>query len=161
MKLYELTSGYLKLWDMVENEEVDLQMVEDTLQSVEGDIQDKAESMVKILKSVDANVKGLKDEEERLNKKRKSFENKYESIKKYLEYNLITMGIDKLQTSIATVSIANNPPSVDIFNEELVPDVYKIPQPAKIDRKSILEDLKLGVVVDGAGIKQGKSIRIR
>lgn len=161
MKLYELTSDYLRLWNMVEDEEIDLQMLEDTLQSVEGDIQEKAEGMVRILKSIDANSKALKEEEDRLNKKRKSLENKYGSLKSYLESHLMLMGINKLQTSIATVSIANNPPSVNILDENLIPEAYKIPQPAKIDKRGILEDLKAGAIIDGVEIQQGKSIRIR
>lgn len=166
MKLYEIANAYETLWSMVEDDEADLQMIEDTLQSIEGDLEEKVENMIKIIRSIEAEEKALKEEESRLNTKRKARENKRESIKKYLEQNLITMGINKVKTKVGTVNIQNNPQSIEIIDEEVLlsnPESqhYWIPQPKKLDKKKLLEDLKAGKKIEGVVLKQTKSLRIR
>ena len=60
-----------------------------------------------------------------------------------------------------TVSIQNNPPSVNIQNDATVPDKYYVPQPPKLDKKSLLDDLKSGAVYEGIELQQTKSLRVR
>jgi len=59
------------------------------------------------------------------------------------------------------VSIQNNPPSVRVVNEELIPSHFMIPQPPKLDKKTILQKLKDGEKVPGVELAQGRSLRIR
>lgn len=161
MKLYDIHQKFAEIWDMVENEDADLEMLEDCLQSMEGELEFKAENMVRIMKSFEADEKVLKEEADRLTAKRKSIENKREGMKKWLETNLIQMGIDKVKTSIANVSIANNPPSVDILDEKAIPSKYWKQKEPELSKSLIMEDLKLGISVPGATTKQTKGIRIR
>ena len=48
--IYELTGQFLQLLDMLEDEEVDEQVIMDTLESVEYEIEDKADGYAKIIK---------------------------------------------------------------------------------------------------------------
>lgn len=48
--IYELTGQFLQLLDMLEDEEVDEQVIMDTLESVEYEIEDKADGYAKITK---------------------------------------------------------------------------------------------------------------
>ena len=48
--LYELTGFFLELMDMLEDEECDEQCIMDTLESVEYEIEDKADGYAKIIK---------------------------------------------------------------------------------------------------------------
>ena len=52
MRLYELTGQFLELLDMLEDEEVDEQVIMDTLESVEYEIEDKADGYAKIIKAL-------------------------------------------------------------------------------------------------------------
>ena len=135
--------------------EIALGQVEDTLET-------KAESMAVLVKSIDGDVAALKDEESRLAKRKKALENKQTNIKLYLENQLKVMGIDKVKTQLFTVSLQNNPPSVNILDEDLIPEQYKKSVTTiSLVKKDILDALKLGQVILGAEIKQSKSLRIR
>ena len=161
-KLYELTEMYQNIWELVGDEEVDLDALEIALGQVEDTLEVKAESMAVLVKSIDGDVSALKEEESRLAKRRKALENKQTNIKLYLENQLKVMGIDKVKTPLFTVALQNNPPSVNILDEDLIPEQYKkTVTTTSIVKKDILDALKDGQVVEGAEIKQGKSLRIR
>lgn len=160
MKLFEMTEQYQKLLSMVDDE-CDMQAIQDTLEGIDGMIADKAESIAKLMKSIEADEQGIKGEEERLYARRKALENRRTSIKEYLQQQLIGAGIDKVKGTMFTVSIQNNPPSVNIQDDATVPDKYYIPQPPKLDKKALLDDLKAGAVYEGIAIQQTKGVRIR
>lgn len=161
MKLYEISQGFEYLLSLMEDPDTDLEMLNDTLESLEFELEEKAENIVKIMKSIEAQEKALKDEENRLSSRRKTFENKREGLKKYLQNNMELMKKDKIKTALFSINIQNNPPSVDIKDETKVPKKYKVKQPDKIDKKAILEDLKADIKVRGCEMVQGRSLRIR
>jgi hypothetical protein len=118
--------------------------------------------MAKIIKGIDGDIDTLKSEEKRLAEKRRVLENKKNNIKAYLENQLRVMEIDKIKTPLFTVSLQKNPPSVEIVDEDLIPDKFKkTVTTVSVVKKDLLEALKAGQVIEGAEIKQGKSLRIR
>ena len=162
MKLYELTEMYQNVWNLIEDEDVDIESLEMALNQIEENIELKAEGMAKLIKSIDGDVAALKEEENRLANKRKTLENKQKNIKTYLEYQLIGMGIDKVKTPLFTVALQNNPPSVRFIDEALIPEQYKVrTELVSIPKKLILDDIKEGKEVAGCELVQGKSLRIR
>lgn len=161
-KLYELTEMYHNVWDLVEDEEADLDGLEKALESIEENIEGKAENTAKLIKSIEGNINTLKEEEKRLAKKRRAMENKTNRIKDYLEMQLRVMEIDKVQGELFTVALQNNPPSVNFIDENLIPEKYKEEVvTVKIPKKAILDDIKAGIEVPGTEMVQKKSLRIR
>jgi uncharacterized protein YlxW (UPF0749 family) len=158
MKLYELTSNYLSVMEMAE--EMDTDTLNDTLESIEEEIHDKAENIAKLVKNLNADVDALKTEEKRLADRRKSLENKVIHLKEYLQNQLEVAGLDKVKRPTLTVSIQNNPPSVKVIDEKLLSD-FMIPQDPKLDKKAILTALKEGQEVNGAELFQSRGVRIR
>ena len=158
MKLYELTTNYVSLMEMAE--EMDATTLQDTLESIEEEIHDKAENIGKLIKNINADVDALKSEEKRLADRRKSLENKVTHLKEYLQNQLEVAGLDKVKRPTLTVSIQNNPPSVKVIDEKLLSD-YMIPVEPRLDKKAILTALKEGMEVSGAELVQGRSVRIR
>ena len=70
--LYELTGQFLELMDMLQDEECDEQCIMDTLESIEFEIEDKADGYAKIIKSLESNVEGLSKEADRLTARKKT-----------------------------------------------------------------------------------------
>ena len=160
-KLYELTEMYQNISNLIE-EDADNETLEKALDEITDNIQIKAENMAKLIKSIEGNINALKDEEKRLQAKRKALENKVVNIKEYLENQLKAMGLKKVQGNLFTVSIQKNPQSVNILNEDLIPEQFKkVVTTTKIDRKELLAALKEGQEIEGAEIKQTESLRIR
>lgn len=159
MKLYDLTTQYIQLLDLAENVEEDV--FQDTLSAIQEAIEDKAENIGKFIRCLESDVKALKEEEQRLADRRRTLENRITSVKEYLQNQMEVAGLDKIKRPTITVSIQNNPPSLDVMDEALIPADYLVPQPSKIDRKAILTALKDGLVIEGCSIKIGRSVRIK
>jgi replicative superfamily II helicase len=159
MKLYELAQNYAQLMEMAEEMESDALV--DTLESLQDAIEDKVENIAKLIKNLEADVKIIKEEEQRLADRRRSIESKVARLKEYLQEQLEVAGLQKVKRATITVAIQNNPPSVEIADEKLIPSEFMIPQNPKIDKQAILERLKNGEMVPGCSLKQTKGVRIR
>jgi hypothetical protein len=83
-----------------------------------------------------------------------------ERLKENLKIAMQELGTDELSGIDTRFKLQQSPPSCVIDNEESLDAAYKtIVQTTKIDKKRILEDLKLGVPVVGAHIEQSSYIR--
>ena len=74
LKLYEISEELVTLEDMLYDDTVDQETVQDTLEMSNMDFEDKADNYAKIIRTMDASIKALKDEEQRLSGRRKSLE---------------------------------------------------------------------------------------
>lgn len=159
MKLYELTDNYMQLVELAD--QLDEETFRNTLESIQDSIEDKVENTAKVIKSIEADVQAIKEEEKRLEERRQALEKKIDNIKDYLKEQLEKAGIDKVKRATFTVSIQNNPPKAEIVDEKSIPLQFMIPQPAKVDKRAILEKLKSGEHVPGAALVQERGVRIR
>lgn len=163
MKLYELNEYWNNINELLEDAESEEQKeeFEKVLENINEEIEQKAENIAKVLKNLDANVEALKKEEERLALKRKAIENNIKSLKNYLEVTMINQGKKKFKTNLFSFSIQKNAPSLNIIDGANIPENYYIKQAPKLDKKSLLKDIKNGITVEGVELKQSESLRIR
>ena len=160
--LYELTEDYIALLEMAEDEEIDEDVFRDTMEGIVGSIEDKADAYAKIMRMLGGQVDTIDAEEKRLAARKKGLQRNIDRMKRNLEDAMLRVGTRKMKTPLFTYSIQKNPPSVEItVSEEHVPAMYRIPQPDKVDKRAILEDLKNGAVLAWAQLKQTESLRIR
>ena len=157
MNLYELSLAFQE----VQNMELDPEVMKDTLDSIEDAIENKAENIAKLVRNLESDVSAYKEEEDRLKTKRQAMENKVKWLKTYLEDNMKLTGKTKFKSGMFNFSIQKNPVSVNITDENILPEDYLIPQPPKVDKTSLKEALKSGIEVPGAELKQTEGLRIR
>lgn len=157
-KLYELTGIFKQIAEM---EGIDEETKLDTLESIDWteQFEEKVENTVKVIKNKEADVDQLKEEIDRLTKRKKSIENDITRLKTGLQGAFEITGHDKIKTLLFTVSLANNKPSV-VVDEDLLPKKYFI-QTLKPDKTAIKELLKAGKKVKGAVLQESRSLRIR
>ncbi|HDU0469623.1 TPA: siphovirus Gp157 family protein, partial [Listeria monocytogenes] len=74
MKLYELTQAYNQVLEMAE--ELDTETLQDTLDSIREPIEEKAENIIKMVKSIEVEAEGLAKEVERLTKRKTALDAK-------------------------------------------------------------------------------------
>lgn len=160
-RLYDITNDFVKVQEMIESGEYDEAALKDTLESLEFDLEEKAENYAKIMKNLEADIAGLKLEEERLENKRKSLENKIEYLKKNLENAMITAKHLKFKTPLFSFNVQNNAPSLDIETEENIPKEFYKEQAPKLDRVALLKHIKEGTEIEGVSIKRTQSLRIK
>lgn len=159
-KLYELTQNYNNLLELVDNPDVPTEMLEESLNSIDDEIDTKAENIAKVIKSIESDIAGLKGEEKRLADRRKSLEGRIDNLKEYVEGSMRAVGKEKIRGKAFTLGIQRNAPSVDIIDEDVIPEQYFITK-KELSKKDILVALKKGEEVPGAAIKQTESLRIR
>ena len=132
MTLYEITGELLELQNMIE-EGADPDVVNDTIESVEFDLEQKAEGYVMVIRNLEAQAKAIKDEEKRLREKRLAAENGIERLKKRLFDSMNATGKKKLNAGVFTLSIQKNGGALPVIIDE---DVMNMPQEMlKIDIK--------------------------
>ena len=158
MNLYEITGAVQQLAEMFEEGEIDEQTYNDTVESLGSSIE--VEEIVKAIRNKLAEAEMYKAEAERFTKKKQKAEKSVEWLKKVLMSYLCVMNERKLNTSLFCVTRGTSK-AVSVYDENVIPEQYMIPQPAKVDKKSILADLKAGVDVPGAHIKETEYITIK
>ena len=162
--LYELTEQYAAVRDMLFDEDVDEQVINDTLESIEGAIEVKADNYAKIIRTMDASIKALKDEEQRLSGRRKALEERQKWLKDTLEANMRYTGKMKFKTPLFSFSIQKNgglEPLVITGELEDIPGRYLIQQPPIPDNMKIRKLLEEQPVEWAHLEPRGESLRIR
>ena len=160
MNLYTLTSNYTQVLDLID-EGAEMMCLQDTLDSLTDAIEDKAENIAKIIKTIDAEATALKVEEKRLADRRKSLENRSKGLKDYLQSNLEMVGLKKLKGKLFSFTIQKNAAKLNIVDADKIPIHYWLVPSPVLDNVSIKEALKEGQLVEGASLSQGESLRIR
>ena len=160
MNLFELTENYVKFFTMLEEVDEITEELEEMANNLNIAIEEKSDNYVKMIKNLDANVEAYKNQEKIFNKKRKTAENKISWLKKNLQASMEQTGRKRVETELFTISIQKNTPALDITSEDNIGDeYYKIER--TLNKKDLLNDIKEGLIIDGVGIKQTESLRIR
>ena len=158
--LYELTGQYRELLDMAETEELDKQLIADTLEALEGEIETKADGYAKIIRELEGKAELLKSEIDRLSNRKTAIENNIKSMKEALQNAMYITGKVKFKTNLFNFSIQKNPPKLVIDKPEEIPEKFLIPQPPKVDNTKLKEVLK-EKELPFAHLEQSESLRIR
>lgn len=178
IKLWEATDAIeiVRDWlsehdaEMRENEGALPDELAELLSHVEGSFNEKAERVALFIREMLATGKAIKEEEERLRDRRKSFENASDRLKRYLEANMLQAEKMRIDGKLVTLRIQKNPPHVDgeLSQEELCildmmesPFVSVVPATFRLDAKLVIEAWKAGAEIPaGLAVSQGASLRI-
>lgn len=163
LKLYEITGEYLTLCQMAEDTDVDATVFADTLASIQGELEVKADSYAMIITNLSGDVEKIDKEIERLTHMKKVLKNRTDYLKNNLENAMKMMNVRKLKTDFHSYSIQKNPQSLSIIDESKISAEYLISQDPKLDRKRLLADVKANpeAFAGIAETKQTESLRIR
>lgn len=108
MNIYELTGNYEHLLNMLYDEDVDEKALLDTLESIEGDIEDKADGYAKIIKELEAQSKARKEEAKRLTESAQTLDNRIKMLKSNLFNCMKITGKTKFTTNLFSFNIVKN-----------------------------------------------------
>lgn len=166
MTLYELTESWLNVQQMMEDTD-DMEAVLDTLEAIEGGIEDKADNYGKLIRNLTADVESIKAEEERLAKRRRTISNNIDSLKERLFFTMKAINKDRIKTDLFSFTVANNPPTAQIDDEPgflewaRANDTRFVREKIELNKKALAEALKSGEEITGAKLIQTRGLRIR
>lgn len=162
MNIYEITGNILSLQTMAEEGIIDEDTLKDTMESLEGELEDKADAYAKVIKNIEAQATAIGIEEDRLRERRQVLENNIKRMKKTLQESMELTGKTKFKTTLFSFNVQNNAKSVVLDTEDLmsIPEKYQ-KATITINKTLIKEDLESGAELPFAHIEQTRSIRIR
>lgn len=158
--LHLLTGQYL---DLANNEEIPPDAIADTLEAIQGTINEKAQALADWSLDMDGNVLKIDAAIERLAEKKKSILKRKESLHEYLRMNMEVAGIKKITCPLFNITFVDGADIVEITDESALPDDYvSVKTTVSPDKNLIKKALKDGYEVAGARLGKGKSsIRIK
>jgi len=151
--LYKIANSFASLM----NEDLDPELIIDTVEGIEGEFSDKVESLLAIIKNKTSDAKALKAESDNLSARAKAVNNQIEGIKQYIAHSLKTMDKKKITAGLHTVTIRKPVPVLKIADASKLPielvDIDTVFKPKTADIKNLL---KSGEKIEGATLEDGK-----
>lgn len=158
-KLYELSDKYKEL---SEREDLDPEVLHDTLDAINDVIEDKADNIAAWIDDLTSAAKRKKAKAKEWNDSAKEDLKKADSLKHYLIQELTHAGKKKMETDRFLLSTRKNNPATVIDDATLIPDTFKTTKATEsIDKTAIKEAIKLGKDVPGAHLQASQSITIK
>ena len=161
MNLYEITGELLALLEMAENPDTDPEALQDTMEAVTGELEEKAEGYGCVIRQLEYDSAALATEIKRLNARKKTIEENITAMKTRLQEAMIATGQRKLKTNLFSFTVRKNAPALTVTDEDKIPERYWVlPEPV-LDKAALKDDLKSGQEIPGATLTQGESLQIR
>lgn len=161
LSLYNITNGFQQLMEMEEITEEDKEKIYNELTDL---LNQKSQNIIGYTKNIELTIEAMKTEEKRIADNRKELENRLTKFKEYVKDCMEKCGFTKIETELGQISIAKNPMSVEIENENEIPNEFKEEiVTTKIDKTAIKNHFKeTGEIVSGVKIIDDKtSLRIK
>jgi hypothetical protein len=154
--LYNLTNDFAAVVNHLEEMELDSEVLQDTLDSLQVPIEEKVENIVKYMKSLEALADAKKLEVKRLSDSASSDLKKVEWFKNYMADNLKKVGIKDIQAGVFKVGFKKGSEVVEVAPNFDVNSInnkaflrFKDPE---LDKTKIKAALKAGYIVDGVSL---------
>ncbi len=151
LTLYEISNKFAEIIDKIEYGEITEEEYNKLGTQLAIELKNKSSNIVAYLQNENAFIEAIDTQVKRLQDMKKIKENKIERFKQYVKENMEKMNIQKLETEIGTISICNSPLSVEIVENDKVPNKYKkIIQTEQINKTAIKDDFKkTGELIEG------------
>lgn len=159
LSLYNITNKFVELMDKAECGELTEEEYNELGQELAIQLQQKGSNIIGYTKNIELTVNAMKEEEKRIAENRKSLESKLDKFKQYVKENMERLGITKMDTELGILSVTKNPISVEITNENEVPNEFiQEVITKKIDKTAIKNHFKnTGEIVAGTKIITDKT----
>lgn len=138
MTIYEITEGFLQLQQLLEDPEVDSQLIDDTMESLDYDFEEKADNYAKMIRNMEGNIAAIENEQERLSAKKNLLKAGIKKLKTSLQDAMVATGKRKFKTDLFSFSVQKNggkaPVVLDVQDTSELPDeLVRIKEEADLD----------------------------
>ena len=167
MTLYDLNVQMQTILEMAEDGDLDQKLIADTLEGVEGEIEDKLDSYGVVMNELQMDVAKIDQEIKRLTEKKRLINNNIDRMKNVVQYTMTeVLNTKKVKGEKFTWSIQKNGGKAPVI---LNPDVSIMSYPerfqdwdVKADKVAIREALEAGEVLPFASLgERGESLRLK
>lgn len=160
--LYLLAQEYRQAAAELANLDLPPEVVRDTLESMSGDLEHKAQNIAMMVRSFEADAEAVKQWAKDANDRARAIETRAEALRVYLDKNMTACGIEKIEGPGVKISFRKSS-AVVIDEPGLIPaEFMKTPEPPPPapDKTAISKAIKEGREVAGAHIEQRRNLQI-
>lgn len=165
--LYKLASQHQELEQLATDDELDetmLEAIRNTLDGLQGSIQEKGQSVAAMALNLESWAKAAKEASKQLAQRAQRIERRADALREYMRFALESAGITKIEGPEFTVAIRKNPASVQIAPETDLGDewmVFPEAPPPTPDKRKIAEALRAGKTITGCSLVSTTRLDIR
>lgn len=162
--LYDITGRMFDLLAIADDEDIEPEVFQDTLESIEGEYDDKIECYCKAIKNLEADAKAFEEEEKRLKAKKEKLNKNIDRMKKTIFDSMKLMEKTSAGGKVLKASIQKNggklPLLLDVDPDAVPFEFQKVKTEPNND--AIREALDAGVQLTFAHYgERGESLRIK
>lgn len=164
LTLYQLATEHAALAERLTDLELDADTIRDTLEAESMALEVKATNVALIARNLEALAAQIKDAEQQMAARRKSYEARAEWLRGYLLAAMQTANLPAIVGPTLDIKRAKLPGRVIVDDPLVVPQEFyrqPPPPPPEIDKAAIRNALKAGQQVPGAYLEQGETVRIK
>lgn len=103
--LYSMTNDYVELMGRLYDEDLDEQIITDTLDCIESAMEDKCDSIAMVMNELQGDIDKIDKEIKRLQARKKTLENNHDRLKGYIERAMRAVGKLKFKTNLFSYGI--------------------------------------------------------
>lgn len=162
LKLYEIAAVYREALEALDDtDDLPPEAIADTLQGLAGTFETKALAVAAYIKNLEIEADAVDFARKRMEQRQRAVRNRAELLREYLQREMEQTGITKAKNAEVTLRIQKNPPSVQIDDDNLIPDTYReTVTTVKLLKAEIAQALKAGEQVPGAHLAQSRRLVI-
>jgi hypothetical protein len=164
MHLYELVGQYRALEALESSEDIPPEVIRDTLEGLEGQLQEKATNVALFIRNLVSTADAIYEAANQMRERADRLKARSDALYDYLLFNMQASGITKIESPYFSLIVKKNPPTVVIDNEADIPEDYKVappPPPKRIDKAAIGRAFKAGEAVPGCHIEQRERLEVK
>lgn len=162
--LYTIASQYQADLAALADLDLDPQTVADTLEGMQGELQDKLRAVIAYALSMQSEAEAQKAAAQRMADRAKATAARADGLLDYARTMMQATGLGEVATDEWAAKLAKKPPSVNIIDPSLIPAAYlrqPEPPPPAPDKKAIADAIKTGAQVPGCELVQGFRLAIK
>lgn len=163
MNLYQIDTEYKIILDELYDEEGNvnnqaLMKLEHNTQAMEK----KAIAVASYIKNMDAEREAINSAKTEMAEREKRYKKRVDELSGYLLAGMERRGIQKITCPYFEIKIKKCPPSVHILDDSLLPEEYKRTKTEVLpDKVKMLQEMKVGVIIPGASLKNDLKLEIK
>ena len=166
MTLYGISVQFQTILEMAEEGEVDIELINNTLEAIEGDYEAKLDSYGIVIKELEADIDKISAELARLQNSKARIQKNIDAMKGRVYASMVSTNHRKVKGEHYTWSIQKNGGKAPLILDEKIPAV-SLPEEYQIwdvrpDKEAIRFALENGKVFDFARLgERGESVRLK
>ena len=130
------------------------------LEAIDEEFSDKVEACCRMIAELKSRSEAASQEGNRLIAKSRTHSNKADRLSEYVKENMIRMGTKTIENGLFRATVSDNPVSVDIQDQELVPKQFFKEREPVLSKTQIKKALENGEEVPGATLVRKQGLRI-